>query len=177
MTVTGESGAGKTLLLRSLADLDPHEGELRLRDKSATEFSPCEWRRRVAYVANESFWWCARVGDHFARTPAEVLIDLGLGKDIVNRPVEHLSAGEKQRLGLLRALLPGPDVLLLDEPTSNLDGKTTRAVEDMVKRACRDQEIAAVWISHDLAQVARVSDRRYQLTAGRLETAGGAVGT
>ena len=57
LTISGVSGSGKTRLLRAIADLDPHEGEIRLEGKAQQDFLPTQWRKRVAYLHTESHWW------------------------------------------------------------------------------------------------------------------------
>jgi ABC-type iron transport system FetAB ATPase subunit len=97
----GPSGSGKTLLLRAIADLDPHEGEVRLGDVARSGVPAPTWRKMVRYVAAEAPWWEDRVAGHF-RSPDAVgamAQELGLPDDCMNWHVARLSTGEKQRLG------------------------------------------------------------------------------
>ncbi len=157
LTVTGASGSGKTLFLRALADLDPHQGGVFLRGRPQSSFKPAEWRSRVVLVAAESAWWSSCVADHFQHQPSAGQIEaLGLSRDVLRWPVTRLSSGERQRLALLRALVLTPVVLLLDEPTANLDDENSRKTEMVVLEYLRTHTAAAVWVSHDSAQRERL---------------------
>ncbi len=168
----GRSGSGKTLLLRAIADLDPAEGQVALQGIGRASMSGPVWRERVAYVASDSGWWADRVGDHFVDWSAvtDEVAALGLPDDCRDWRVERLSSGERQRLGLLRALERAPSVLLLDEPTSALDTGAARAVEDILARR-RAGGAGILWVTHDTAQAERVASRQLRLGAGRLERA------
>ncbi len=167
LCVTGPSGAGKTMLLRSLADLDPHEGEVTLDGASQASIAPAEWRRRVALLPAESRWWAPRVADHFPRGLAANLEAVGFGDGVGAWEIARLSSGERQRIALLRVLALEPEVLLLDEPTANLDDANAARVESMLGEWCRHGRRALVWVSHDRAQVARVCVRHLTMEAGR----------
>jgi ABC-type iron transport system FetAB ATPase subunit len=80
VTLRGASGSGKTLLLRAIADLDPHEGEAFLGGVARSAMSGPEWRRRVRFVAAEAAWWADGVGEHFRApdTAAAMAIDVGI---------------------------------------------------------------------------------------------------
>jgi ABC-type iron transport system FetAB ATPase subunit len=173
LCITGASGTGKTLLLRALADLDPHAGEMWLADVAASGFAADLWRRQVGLLPPESSWWEVRAGDHFPRGATLPLARLGLNEAVLDAPVSRLSSGERQRLAVLRLLGNRPKVLLLDEPTANLDPENTRRVEALIEDYRQSRPAAVIWVSHDPAQVARVATRRAVLEGGRLqETAG-----
>lgn len=177
LCITGASGTGKTLLLRALADLDPHEGEMLLADVASIRMAADLWRRQVGLLPPESSWWGVRTGDHFRAGAALPLARLGLGESLLDAPVSRLSSGERQRLALLRLLENRPRVLLLDEPTANLDPENTRRVETLIADYRENRPAAVIWVSHDLAQVARVATRRAVLEAGSLQEPAGEPAT
>jgi phosphate-transporting ATPase len=168
LAVRGPSGAGKTLLLRALADLDPNEGAVNL-DGCAREAMPApRWRRLVTYLPAEPGWWAETVGAHFADWPAaEPMVQaLGLPPDSRDWPVLRLSTGERQRLALVRALVQRPRVLLLDEPTAGLDEETRSAVEALIT-ARLSEGTAALWVTHDAEQARRLARRCLTIEDGR----------
>jgi ABC-type iron transport system FetAB ATPase subunit len=167
--ISGPSGAGKSQLLRAIADLDPHSGEVRLSGIPAHSIAPPEWRRQVGLLPPESSWWLPRVADHFHAAAALPLADVGLAEAILEQPVARLSSGEKQRLALLRLLANRPRVLLLDEPTANLDPENTRRVEALIAAYRESRGAAVIWVSHDREQAARVCDRHYDTVGGALQ--------
>ncbi len=169
----GASGAGKSLLLRALADLDPNEGEVRLDGEAREALAAPLWRRRVAYLPAETGWWAEIVGEHLAdRAGAgELLAALGLPEACLDWPVSRLSSGERQRLGLIRVLLLAPRVYLLDEPTAALDAPAAAAVEALVAARLAAGAVA-LWVTHDDAQAARLGGRQLFMRDGRLEEPG-----
>ncbi len=170
--VSGESGSGKTLLLRLIADLDPHEGEVFLEGIEQKNISPVLWRQQVAWVSAESAWWADDVGSHFQDWLASGYADLGFKEESQSWEIARLSTGEKQRLGLLRALENKPKVLLLDEPTSALDEVNRQRVESLIARLKQDKNMAVVWVSHDQAQLERVADVRVNIVNKALGSVG-----
>ncbi len=169
IAVGGASGSGKTLLLRAIADLDPNGGVVAL-DGAAREAMPApEWRRQVVYVAAEPGWWRDTVGGHFDDwdKARDLVAATGLPDDCRTWPISRLSTGERQRLGLVRALVLEPRVLLLDEPTSGLDDAATESVEELVQTRLA-AGTSALWVTHDVEQGRRLARRR-------LVCAGGAV--
>lgn len=163
--ISGPSGSGKSLMLRALADLDPHQGEIRLDGAAQIDTAPTDWRRQVAWVAAESAWWADTVKEHFDHVDPAAWKALGFGPETADWEVRRLSTGEKQRLGLLRALQNQPQVLLLDEPTSALDASNTERVENLISEYRASTGAAVIWVSHDPAQLDRVSATRLDLGA------------
>lgn len=169
IAVTGASGSGKSLFLRMIADLDPHEGEAWLDAAPRSAMSAPAWRRQVAYVPAESGWWADSVAAHFADLAAArpLAARLGLAPELLDGPVLRLSTGERQRLGLLRALLETPPVLLLDEPTGPLDAASVGLVEAVLR-----ERLAAgttmLLVTHDPAQAARLGGRHMVMRDRRL---------
>ena len=167
--VSGPSGAGKTRLLRALADLDPHSGAVSLDGRTQDSVDPCSWRRSVALLLVNSGWWCATPRTHFAKSfDSSALARLALPAEVMDRPVADLSSGELQRLALLRVLQNRPTVLLLDEPTANLDPESCASVEALLIEYRDRHGACLLWISHDQNQANRVADRVLHMTGGRL---------
>jgi putative ABC transport system ATP-binding protein len=170
--ITGASGSGKSLFLRMVADLDPNEGEVWLNEQARAAMPAPAWRKQVTYVAAESGWWAEIVIQHFPADRrdeiAALASSLGLGAELLDAPVAQLSTGEKQRLALVRALLPAPPILLLDEPTGPLDEESVVRVEALLRQRMATGT-SILLVTHDPKQAERLGDRRYRMAARRLE--------
>lgn len=169
--VMGPSGSGKSLLLRQVADLDPGEGEVELDGAPRSGMAGYEWRRQVIYCQAEAGWWEERVAAHFddAAAAAGLVERLGLAPEKMQALVRELSTGERQRLGLARALVKRPRALLLDEPTAALDPDATARVETEVRRYL-DEGGAALLVTHSEEQARRLCRRAWRMRQGKLET-------
>lgn len=166
--LSGPSGAGKSVLLRAIADLDPHGGEIFLGALRQSGTPAHRWRASVMLVPAESAWWADTVAEHFPSGAADGLEALGLDPRAGGWQVNRLSSGERQRLGLLRALARRPRALLLDEPSANLDPEATRRVEAHLLEVVRQWALPVLWVSHDAAQLGRVARRRLEIRDGRI---------
>ncbi|HEY9199682.1 MAG TPA: ABC transporter ATP-binding protein, partial [Gammaproteobacteria bacterium] len=166
--LSGPSGAGKTRLLRAIADLDPHTGAVSLDGVAAARMAPPDWRRAVALLPADSRWWGECVAEHFPRGSEPDPAQVGLPQAALQWNIERLSSGERQRLALLRVLANQPRVLLLDEPTANLDAENTERIEALIAAYRSKNSAAVIWVSHDAQQIARVADRTLGMDSGRL---------
>ncbi len=174
----GPNGAGKSLLLRLLAGLiAPDHGTVtwagtapdRLRaSRVGLVFHRPVMLRRTA-LANVAFALkvsgVARVERHDRALAA--LASGGL-EHLAASPARVLSGGEQQRLSLVRALAPGPQALLLDEPTANLDPGSTLAIEDLIVRSA-EAGMRILLVTHDPAQAQRLADRIAFMHDGQVE--------
>ena len=172
--LSGASGSGKSLLLRAVADLDPHRGEVWLDELPRSRLTPPEWRRRVGLLPAESHWWAETVGEHWrvpaADAPIEpLLVALGFDVDVSGWAITRLSTGERQRLALARLLLNQPQALLLDEATANLDSVNRERVETVLEDYRAAHATAMLWVSHDPEQRVRLGGRRLVIRENRLE--------
>jgi len=170
--LVGPSGTGKSLLLRTLCGLDhPEEGSVRFRGDVVPGSGTPSFRARVLYVQQQPVLVPGTVADNLAlplrfavhqgrnrpeERSADLFTRLGRPSEFGEQRASLLSGGEAQLVGLVRALLLDPDVLLLDEPTAHLDHGTTQRVEELVLRWIDEGERALIWTSHDRQQVDRV---------------------
>lgn len=166
LVVRGASGAGKSQLLRCLAWLSPLDaGEVTLDARTPEAWGVPRWRRRVCYVSQrpgvfpgtprELASAVSRFSSVTEALPAldevvEVAVRWGLAARAWDQGWASLSGGEQQRAALAIALRGGPDVLLLDEPTSMLDAESVAAVEEELLGH------TLVWVTHDELQAARI---------------------
>jgi len=166
--LSGPSGVGKTLFLRAVADLDPHEGRVSVDGVACEAVSAPNWRRRVGMLPAESQWWHEQVGPHFHQPRETWLAMLGFAPEAMGWQVSRLSTGERQRLALLRLLDNAPEALLLDEPTASLDPTSVERVETLIAGYRAERGAAVLWVSHDPQQIARVAHRHGVLRDGGL---------
>lgn len=177
LAVEGPSGAGKTRLLRAIADLDPAPGQVFLDGAERNEMSSTAWRRQVRFCQAEPAWWTETPRGAFPREAATERIDrllhsLGLDAIVLDRPVAILSTGERQRLALARALIDEPNVLLLDEPTTALDGQASALVEELIKYHVLSGR-SVILVSHDRHQIERIAHARLLLPRAVRSSAAG----
>jgi ABC-type methionine transport system ATPase subunit len=175
--VVGPSGAGKSTLLRAINRLiEPSSGEIYLDGEPTSGLDPLELRRRVGMVfqipalfgdsVEEAVLYGARLAGTDAN-PGRLLGMVGLDASLAERDPQALSVGQQQRVSVARALALEPEVLLLDEPTSALDEAARRRIEDLVRDLNSRLGLTMVFVSHDLSQVERVSDRVVVLSDGK----------
>ena len=175
--IIGPNGSGKSTLLRCAAGLlVPQKGEVKVAGENVFALQPRERARRIALLP-QSF----AAGDQLSslemvllgRTPhlppfgaprakdieiaRESLASVG-AEEFAARPVGELSGGERQRVVLARALAQEPRVLLLDEPTSNLDLRFQFEILDLVRRVARAKNIAALLVLHQINLASQVAD-------------------
>ena len=183
LTVVGPSGSGKSTLLRLIAGLEaPSEGAVWVGGREVTAVAP--HRRGVAMLfqsyalfphldvaANIGFGLRARGEAGADERVREAAQRLGLAELLGRRPAE-LSGGERQRVALARALVARPDVLLLDEPLSNLDAPLRAAGRDEIRRVHESTGVTTVHVTHDQDEALVLGDLVAVLDRGRVEQVG-----
>jgi putative ABC transport system ATP-binding protein len=180
-TLVGPSGSGKSTLLRLCNRLEvPTSGRVSYRGRELSAFDPLELRRQVGMVFQRPVLFAGTVRDNLAeadgdadiRRLTDALERAALDGSFLDRPANELSGGEAQRVCLARTLIADPDVLVMDEPTSSLDGQAVSRLEQLGRRLA-DDGMPIVWVTHDLGQVGRIADRTAILMNGSLRFVGG----
>jgi len=185
--IIGPNGAGKTTLLKLLDGLlEPQQGEIRLKRRAMREMSRREIARQVAILPQE-------VTFYFNFTSLEIVLqgrapflgglrlegekDVEIARNAMDKTgtlqfadlsITELSEGEKQRVLVARALTQQPRLLLLDEPTANLDLNYQVEVMDLVRARSQQEGVAVVMASHDINLAAEYCDRLLLLKEGRV---------
>jgi len=185
----GHNGAGKTTLIRVLNGLlSPDEGRVRVLEKDPTTHGQLVRRSTgvlTEYPALDEFLTTTEnlevyaaingLTPDLARPRIDRLLErLGLA-DKRDEPARQLSAGLKQRVALARALVHDPQILLLDEPTTNMDPVAARGVRDLVVESSRQRGRTVLLSTHNLAEAEELCDRVAIMRFGRLLTVGSPV--
>jgi putative ABC transport system ATP-binding protein len=174
--ILGPSGAGKSTLLRLCNRLEvASSGRVLLRGGDVLGLDPLVLRRRVGMVFQRPSLFPGTVRDNLSvALPAGdeaafggALERAGLPRSFLDRRGDDLSGGEAQRACLARTLVTGPEVLLMDEPTSSLDPTATRVLERLAGDVAAGG-VPVLWVTHDLDQAERIADHRLVVVAGRV---------
>jgi len=178
VALRGPSGCGKTTLLRAVSGLvDPVAGEVLFRGQRPADVGWPRFRRQVTLVEQRPVMLNASVTANLVRPfrygvadeafpeerAAALLERVGLAPAVTTQNARALSGGEQQRVSLVRALLTGPAVLLLDEPTTSLDEAAVSAVEELLREEAGARGLAALVVTHDNVQADRWCDRTFDL--------------
>ena len=189
ISILGPNGVGKSTLIHCINKiLQPTKGTVLLDGKDVSEYSLKEMARKVGYVpysSSDTFpltvfdtvllgrhphaGW--RTTDEDLEMVADVLEKLGI-QDLALRFFNELSAGQRQRVMLARGLVQNPKIIMLDEPTSNLDIKHQLGISRTLKELSREQGILVIMISHDLNIAARYSDNIILMHKGKVHSVG-----
>lgn len=190
IALIGPNGAGKTSILRAVARLVAHTGEIRIGNAAVTELSGRELARRVAMVQQNPhvpagmtvsqyvllgrsphLAYFGKEGRGDQRIVAGILERLSLDR-LAARPLEHLSGGERQRAAIARALAQQAPVLLVDEPTSSLDVGRQQEVLELIDGLRAEQGLTVIAAMHDLTLAGQYAHRLALLVAGNLVAVG-----
>ena len=180
----GPSGSGKTTLLRCVAGLEQANGRVVMgsqvwQDSSLQKFTPV-WQRDLGYVFQEASLFehmnvqrnlefgIRRLahGQHAEALNAAIEL-LGIGH-LLKRSVSSLSGGERQRVAIARALAMQPKVLLLDEPLASLDMARKKEILPWLERLHQQLNIPILYVTHSLAELARLADWVVMLQQGKV---------
>ena len=180
----GESGSGKTTLSKLLMHMyTPEKGEILIGDRSIEDIQIEALRDRIAYIPQETFLFSGSIYDNLTLGMDDVTMDdvvnaakLAQAHEFINElplrydtPLEengaNLSGGQRQRLAIARAMLKKPDILILDEATSNLDSITERALDSTINEYARD--VTTIFIAHRLSTI-KNCDRIFVLHKGKI---------
>ncbi len=191
VTLLGPSGCGKTTTLRAVAGLeDPSNGVIRLGgttvySAAAKRNLPSEKRGVSMVFQSYAIWPHMTVFDNVAyglkvrrmakadiATNVARVLDLVQMREYADRPSSKLSGGQQQRVAVARAIAFSPEVLLFDEPLSNLDAKLRVQMRVELRELQKRLGITALYVTHDQEEALAISDRVIVMNAGRIEQIG-----
>lgn len=181
----GPSGCGKTTLLRMIAGFEePTSGSIRFAERDVTHLAANQRNTGMVFQsyalwphmtveANVAFGLSVRrVSGRARRQRVTEALEAVQMADYAKRKPNQLSGGQQQRVALARAIVIRPDVLLLDEPLSNLDAKLRNELRLEIRRICKESGITTVYVTHDQKEALSMADRIGVIESGRLIQSG-----
>ena len=174
--ILGQSGSGKTTFLSLLAGLDsPKEGKIKLNGKTIEKIGLTNFRKsKVSTIfqaynllpymtARQNVQTALEISDKNSAKNIEGLFEeAGISKDLIDKPVSRLSGGQQQRVAIVRALATGNEIIIADEPTGNLDEKTTGEIVKIFKKIAHQNDKIVIIVTHE-REVAAESDVVFEL--------------
>jgi tungstate transport system ATP-binding protein len=186
LSIVGPNGSGKTTLLKLLGGLlEEKSGELKFKGQVITD----ENRERIRKKATMVFQKPVHFGTSVFKNVAYGLRIRGIDEDEISRRVEEvlsfvglenmgeklarkLSGGEQRRVSIARAIVLKPEILLLDEPTADLDFESTRIIEEILKKINREQKTTIIVSTHNLFQAESIAHRTAIINHGQIQIVG-----
>ena len=183
--LVGPSGSGKTTTLKLINRLiEQTEGDIYFEDKRLKDYDLRELRLKTGYVLQQiALFPNLTVTENIALIPEmknfdkkeikekteDLLQKVGLNpKHYMNRLPKELSGGEKQRVGILRAIIANPKILLMDEPFSALDPLSKVQLQDLIKTLHNEYKMTTVFVTHDMDEAMKLADRICVLKEGKV---------
>lgn len=191
VSIIGPNGSGKTTLLKNISGvLRPLSGSITLKGRGIEKYKKKELARIVAYVPQSTtidFGFTVEDIVMMGRSPymgpfgSETIEDIRIAEasmklvgiyELKDKKINEISGGEKQRAIIACALAQKPEIILMDEPVSNLDIQHQIKVLNLVKKLCEEQNMTAIVVLHDLNLSSEYSDNIILMKDGRIEKAG-----
>ena len=183
--LVGPSGSGKTTTLKLINRLiEQTDGDIYFEDKRLKDYDLRELRLKTGYVLQQiALFPNLTVAENIALIPEmknfdkkeikekteDLLKKVGLDpKHYMNRLPKELSGGEKQRVGILRAIIANPKILLMDEPFSALDPLSKVQLQDLIKTLHNEYKMTTVFVTHDMDEAMKLADRICVLKEGKV---------
>lgn len=174
-SIIGPSGSGKTTLLSLLAGLDtPTSGNILLKGKDIKLIGYQNYRKNHVSLVFQNY----NLLDYMtllenirlvnANADGKLLLDLGLQQEQLNRNTLQLSGGQQQRVAIARALSAGTELLLLDEPTGNLDEEIAFEIVELLKEIAHNEKKCVIMVTHS-QKLAKLADVQLKLHLGKLK--------
>ncbi len=181
ISIIGKSGSGKSTMLKIIADLLPiTRGDIFYNGISYNNYDPIKLRKEISYCMQTPQLFGHKVFDNFIfpykirkesvdkNKIFKLIKDFNLEKDILDKNINTLSGGEKQKISIIRNLLFTPKIILLDESTSALDDENTTIVENIIK-TFNNQGVTVLWITHDINQSKKIFNKRICFEKNQIE--------
>lgn len=180
ISIVGSSGSGKSTLLKMCADLIPiTQGDIFFRNKSYKEYSPLDLRKKISYCVQIPYLFGEKVMENLEfpfkvrkeKTNRSRILELinifNLDESVLDKDINSLSGGEKQRIAIARNLIYTPEVLLLDEATASLDKENASNIEEYIK-SINKQGVTIVWVTHSEEQSKSIFTKKISMTEGKI---------
>ena len=179
VAIIGESGCGKTVLLKNLIGLiRPTDGVIRFDGQDITQLSDAELaqiRIRYGFVFQQAALFDSMTiednllfpmiqhsklpREQMSKTIRALLEEVGLSENVLTKKPAELSGGMRKRVGIARALVLNPEIMLYDEPTTGLDPIMTDVINKLMRQMGRDHDITSIIVTHDMSTVRDVATR------------------
>ena len=185
MVLVGPSGSGKTTMMKMINQLiEPTDGNIYLNQKRIKDHDQRELRLETGYVLQQiALFPNLTVAENIALIPemkgwkkeqiqnqTKMLLEkVGLSfEDYANRYPKELSGGEQQRVGIVRAIIATPKILLMDEPFSALDAISRKQLQDLTKQLHQEFKMTTLFVTHDTDEAIKLADRIAVLKDGEI---------